>query len=537
MASLVRFFHKINFWAVFYIVLFMVVCSTPLFGLLVGYENPNLEKSTLSPAPALLVDGKINLNLTQNIDDYYADHFAFRSYLVSGYHQLNQVLLAQSGNQKVISGQSGWLFFADALPDFLAVPTLSSVQLRRLATILSIQQNYLAEQGVVFQFTIAPNKSSIYGDFMPDRFAPVQPLNNMGKWLASPYSATVNTIDLLNPLRQAASDSTDPLYHRTDSHWNNLGARVGFQTIMASIAKQFPGFVYDDYRQTPYSVRTDWQGDLAVMLFPAGVQSDMQQYFDTPQTYRTLKPMRSLEDLLIQTSRIQISSPALGDSKKTGTRSLKLLMFRDSFANALIPFLANSFTSATFSREIPYNYTNIDRDKPDVVVLEIVERNLGQLLLRAPILPAPSRPQPLESVQSVASRNTGDPDSLAVNRLFAEPSGTLLKICGQLSGQSTVLNSVGSLCFGLNGPDGQLRYIVAFPVDETDQMGKQSTAGLIGKPSIDHSAKGLNGVENETIGLTGYLSAGTWTAGSQIVQVWSQMDSGWNRQDITITLP
>lgn len=57
-----------------------------------------------------------------------------------------------------------------------------------------------------------------------------------------------------------------------------------------------------------------------------------------------------------------------------------LLMFRDSFGNALYPFLADSFGHSRFSRKMPYPLTMMQEVNADVVIVEIVERNIPYLL-------------------------------------------------------------------------------------------------------------------------------------------------------------
>ena len=66
-----------------------------------------------------------------------------------------------------------------------------------------------------------------------------------------------------------------------------------------------------------------------------------------------------------------------------------LLMFRDSFGNALYPFMADTFENATFSRLMPYRMDWLDGGTYDNLVVEIVERNLKNLALQAPVMPAP----------------------------------------------------------------------------------------------------------------------------------------------------
>ena len=52
-------------------------------------------------------------------------------------------------------------------------------------------------------------------------------------------------------------------------------------------------------------------------------------------------------------------------------------MFRDSFANALVPYLSESFDQILYVWERDMNPRIVERNEPDVVIQQIVERFLG----------------------------------------------------------------------------------------------------------------------------------------------------------------
>ena len=56
---------------------------------------------------------------------------------------------------------------------------------------------------------------------------------------------------------------------------------------------------------------------------------------------------------------------------------LKILMFGDSFSTSLIKFLKESFGESVFIWHYRFNKQLIIDEKPDIVINEIVERNLG----------------------------------------------------------------------------------------------------------------------------------------------------------------
>ena len=60
-----------------------------------------------------------------------------------------------------------------------------------------------------------------------------------------------------------------------------------------------------------------------------------------------------------------------------------LVVFRDSCANSLIPFLSESFSKSIYIKWRLNNvidFSDIAREKPKIVILEIVERWIGIFL-------------------------------------------------------------------------------------------------------------------------------------------------------------
>ena len=66
-------------------------------------------------------------------------------------------------------------------------------------------------------------------------------------------------------------------------------------------------------------------------------------------------------------------------------------MFRDSFADTLIPFISNEFETAYYSKGQPNAMERyIEEDAPDCVVIEKVERNITDYLNTPPVITPPA---------------------------------------------------------------------------------------------------------------------------------------------------
>ena len=61
-------------------------------------------------------------------------------------------------------------------------------------------------------------------------------------------------------------------------------------------------------------------------------------------------------------------------SRKNPNATGKMVMFRDSYATALMKFLSHSFGRTVFVWQQNWDKGFIEREKPDIVILELVER-------------------------------------------------------------------------------------------------------------------------------------------------------------------
>lgn len=197
---------------------------------------------------------------------------------------------------------------------------------------------------------------------MPENYRVIGDLDSLDKVRES--ISAMEYIDIYPALMNEKEKSVDILYHKRDSHWNNLGAVIGYKVLMETIGK-------DPLLLGQPHGKTDWQGDLDRMLYPAFPRTDQQFYFELPGEFIFTKAIRSFEDLDIQSR----------NSDKTG----KLVMFRDSFANALIPFISESFNEVNYFRSFPADYTKIPSDT-EILIFQVAQRNLNWYLQATPIV-------------------------------------------------------------------------------------------------------------------------------------------------------
>lgn len=350
-----------------YCILFFAICLCPSLGMLVTKQETSSENRQLSEFPSPKTEeGKINVEWLSQAGDYFQEHFAFRNELVTGNALLHGRLLETSTADGVIQGKNGWLYYKDSLDDYLGQDLLSDRSLFNIAHMLSMTQQALEEKGVNFLFTIAPNKNSLYGDNMPyyDKLKVSDQTNreNLEGWLKTEKVAYAD-------LYQALMEEDEVLYHARDSHWNNKGAALAADVLMDALGKD-----HDSYEGESYTVRRDYTGDLDTMLYPLASTADDEIYYDKETTYATVEEIQSNFD-----PRITTVNPV-----KEGS----LVMYRDSFGNALLPYMADAYANAYFSRGIPYQLMDVETHSADTVIIERAERFLPEMSQFPPVLTA-----------------------------------------------------------------------------------------------------------------------------------------------------
>lgn len=151
------------------------------------------------------------------------------------------------------------------------------------------------------------------------------------------------------------SGAEDPgaLYYRTDHHWTSLGAYTAYGAYMDMLSREhpdvtdftvesYPGFLGSTYSrsglwQIPGEEVELWQNDTAFTVTTG----------DSQQPHQGLFYMERLEELDKYTVYLDGNHASVTISNPDAAGQGKLLVIRDSYANCLGTFLANSYESVT----------------------------------------------------------------------------------------------------------------------------------------------------------------------------------------------
>lgn len=367
-----KFLHKI--FLIFFVSAFIIISIIP-FAFMPFFPTERLSGGT-EPVkfPNFVNDNNtININYLSDLGEYFEYHFAFRPQLVTANSLLRYMIFNDSGTDQVIYGKDGFMFYSGTLDDYFGKNNMTDLQLKIIAENLSLIQKHLESNGKKFCFVVAPNKNTLYPQFMPHNLIESKKPHNFEtliKYLDINHVNYLNLFDTFNNI-----DSV--LYLKEDSHWSNRGALIASNDILWYFNKE-------ELSNIKWQDRFDRDGDLYIMEYPSIVGKEEESYaIDyndndnlSGNNWKFTQGYSYEEDMLKTESKI----PSGNDN---------LYTYRDSFANALIPYLSSAYNNSYYSKLLPYDIQASIDNHVDDVVIERAERNLRTLSYIVPIMAAP----------------------------------------------------------------------------------------------------------------------------------------------------
>lgn len=412
----------------------LVLCVLPSLGMIFAPSNEPIGNEKETKFPALADDsGKLNTAYPTQLGEYYEQHFAFRPLAITADANIQASVFTVSNNDSVVVGKDGWLYYSSTLDNYLGKNVFSDRKTSSIVHNLEMLQSFSKSRDANFIFTVAPNKNTLYPKHMPYYFSQkVSSESNRKKISEALAKSEVNYCDLFSLFES----KNETLYFARDSHWNNKGALMVYDSVLTQLGKS-----HDDYSTVESVRKKDFTGDLAKMLYPAGSQPEYNNYYGAEERYSYTTDTKSVEDAMIKT--------------KNEDASESLYMYRDSFGNSLLPFFASAYNTATFTKSFPMLLEkDFNEAKPDTFVLELVERNLDWMCTRPPIISAPELTY-LNTDGSLSGKVKVDTKPCEFTPLYTEISGEV---------ECDGLKDDTEFCVSITDKDGKSKIYEAYNI-------------------------------------------------------------------------
>ncbi len=344
-----------------------------LFGLTKGFNNT--ENRRLSQVPVLHLP-HIQPFISQ-FKIYFQENFGFRNLLFYTYSHWKFYGMGESPlPEKVILGKNEWFYLGNASDQVVdqhrGLMPFSTDTLQAIALRLTRHRQKLAQQGIKLVVLIAPDAQTIYPENLPDWALPYSRPSRLDQFMDYMNRFTkVSVLDVRDTL--LASKVIHPVYFNTNSHWNGYGALISCAMLINKLQPDFPTLTqptmadYQIQEAPPYF----GTGDLVELVM---LQNSIQERHHCQVNGAPYLNVRHIDTLAVPNN--YDSFRVLGpDSQQP-----RLLLVGDSFSGWLLSYLPAYFGQSYFARSRHLDPALIQAEKPNVVVVEIVERHLNWLL-------------------------------------------------------------------------------------------------------------------------------------------------------------
>jgi alginate O-acetyltransferase complex protein AlgJ len=276
----------------------------------------------------------------------------------------------------VLFGHASWLFFNDSPPlpaarlaDFRGALRMSESTIATIDRQVATARAAFGACGKAAFVAIAPNKQSIYPEEL--RRDGTYHLNRLDGFLArlSPAARSM-FIDPRAELRASKAHYGVPVYHPTDSHWNDLGAFIAYRKIVSVLAAADRINRPDLATLEGVEIRAEAAagGDVATRL--------LFLPWNFPDQSIVLRGLAQLPlSMRAERDRVIVNNP-----QGRG----KLLILADSFGPPLASLLGRHFAEVEMLSRPTwpalFDGALVASTNADVTIIEIAERSLPELV-------------------------------------------------------------------------------------------------------------------------------------------------------------
>ncbi len=313
---------------------FTIIFSCTLLFFFVAYfvkDNGNIsekENRYLAQFPKLSMSDVVDGSFMESFDSYVEDQVILRTNMIALKMKLNQ-LFGKCENNNIVSGKEGYLFEKIISPGENLVKNEQFIE------------SFVLNSDRDIKICIAPNSMEILKDRLPKGMVTVSQaeyINDFYSRLGS--DRCINLLDILS------EHSSEYIYYHTDHHWTSLGAYYAYEEIcrkynMTPVSlDNHKEYKISDFYGTYYS---KYESTLAMGDTITYYGFDIESYSDGENVYEELYDYNKSSEY-DKYGIFLYGNPGLGIIKsKSADTNKSMLIFKDSYANCLIPYLTANY--------------------------------------------------------------------------------------------------------------------------------------------------------------------------------------------------
>ncbi|GAB6927487.1 hypothetical protein JCM10914A_14700 [Paenibacillus sp. JCM 10914] len=348
--------------------------------------NSEFENRKLEQRPVLNKYDLISGEYFKSYETYFSDQLFTRDLLIKAYTKLQLSMNKTIINSTVVA-EDNWL---------MDIPTTS---FKKSTFVKSIQQmndlaSYSTDNNISINLVLAPHKKNILENIYP-KFIQKNVGSRSRDHFAKNIDSKVNYIDLAQHFQDTFThEQLKEMYFRTDHHWNLRGAFNSYKYILTQLGDEIvkeelnrPILDYEvrcsnsanflgSYNRKLFGLK-DYNYEYLCGYFPND-QSHLQKFKainSRGAEFNNINEVfgRSLDKAELSYAGITSSDFAEIKFHYSNISSINMLILKDSYANAIVPFLAQHFSSTSVIDLRHYHEMNVYK--------YIEENNINAILI------------------------------------------------------------------------------------------------------------------------------------------------------------
>ncbi len=316
--------------------LFLIVCIL-LAGMLALYvckrdtDFSDMENRYLARRPSLTASGLADGTFMNEFETYTDEQIPFRNFLIK-LKACMESLTLKNENNGIVCGKDGYLFEKVMHTN------------KQLFQNEQLIEAFIAKVDRPVLVAIVPNACEILKEYVPTGMPVInqgEEINRFNQSLSNYSNCTIAEME-----EALCADKTKQLYYRTDHHWTTMGAYDGYREICKVL-----GQVPVEISQLTMKSVPNFYGTLYAKYKGFGISPDEITYYDIP--IQSLTGSFGVKDSLYDAEKTQVydkyamflyGNDGLCEiNSELAGNDRSLIVFKDSYANCLIPFLTYQY--------------------------------------------------------------------------------------------------------------------------------------------------------------------------------------------------
>lgn len=312
-----------------------LIFSTGILSTVIPDKNfSERENRFLAQSPKFSVDKLINGEFITDVDEYITDQFALRDFWVY-LKGSTEIAIGKKENNNVYLGKDGYLF-----------EKYEGVNSEKVKKSLTAISNFSKKYGLDTTLTVVPNSSEIYKEHLPYFIEMSQ--SDLFDYISDNLDTDINFV---NPTKELTNHKSEYIYYKTDHHYTTKGAYYVYENlgeVLGYTPNQLSDFttekVATDFEGTYYSKANNYFLPKDEMYYYLhNEENKVKVYYDFKQSESDSLYNRDYLNKKDKYSSFLDSNHALIEIETSVKNGKNLLVFKDSYAHALIPFLVGHY--------------------------------------------------------------------------------------------------------------------------------------------------------------------------------------------------